>query len=130
MPLTPRSSHLKKIITCTNHRERNRYIADLEIETLLRAQLDEHKQIIKQLQTEVATKNVALENVTVGMEDRMVDKAREMERVIKERDEHSDARRRLEQEKLVLEIKVGIGTLSRCPYWCECDVMKHSYNGR
>eukprot|EP00057_Strongylocentrotus_purpuratus_P020824 XP_011675298.1 PREDICTED: trichohyalin [Strongylocentrotus purpuratus] len=90
----------------SQERERNRYIADLEIETLLRAQLDEHKQIIKQLQTEVATKNVALENVTVGMEDRMVDKAREMERVIKERDEHSDARRRLEQEKLVLEIKI------------------------
>eukprot|EP00057_Strongylocentrotus_purpuratus_P023608 XP_011678082.1 PREDICTED: trichohyalin [Strongylocentrotus purpuratus] len=90
----------------SNEREHNRYIADLEIETLLRAQLDEHKQIIKQLQTEVATKNVALENVTFGMEDRMVDKAREMERVIKERDEHSDARRRLEQEKLVLEIKI------------------------
>ncbi|XP_041464987.1 myosin-11-like isoform X3 [Lytechinus variegatus] len=90
----------------SKEREKNQYIANLEIETILRSQLDEHKQIIKQLQTEVATKNVALENATVGMEERMVDKAREMERVIKERDEHCDARRRLEQEKLVLEIKI------------------------
>ncbi|XP_030833022.1 trichohyalin isoform X2 [Strongylocentrotus purpuratus] len=111
LPNTPQNSQIEGELMelqgkMSNEREHNRYIADLEIETLLRAQLDEHKQIIKQLQTEVATKNVALENVTFGMEDRMVDKAREMERVIKERDEHSDARRRLEQEKLVLEIKI------------------------
>ncbi|XP_071479005.1 uncharacterized protein [Diadema antillarum] len=90
----------------TKERERNRYIADLEIETLLRAQLEDHKQAIKQLQTEVATKNVALETANFTLDNKMAEKAREAEQLMRERDEHSEARRRLEQEKMVLEIKI------------------------
>ena len=69
-------------------------------------QLEERNQIIQQLQSDIASKNIAMENLRQGVDNRVVEKIRELEDVLQERDDLDEARRRLDQQKLALEIKL------------------------
>ena len=77
-----------------------------DIETTLKMQLEERNQIIQQLQSDIASKNIAMENLRQGVDNRVVEKIRELEDVLQERDDLDEARRRLDQQKLALEIKL------------------------
>lgn len=76
------------------------------MEVSLKRQIEDRDQIIKQLQTDVATKNVALENCKRDCNNRITEKRREMERLLQEKEEWNNMRRKLEQDKVALEIKV------------------------
>ncbi|PIK60249.1 putative trichohyalin [Apostichopus japonicus] len=86
--------------------ERERNITTPEMEAALKTQIQDRDQIIRQLQTDVATKNVALENCQRDCDNRLTEKRREMDRLLKEKEEWNTLRRKLEQDKVVLEIKV------------------------
>ena len=75
-------------------------------ESTLRSQLLERSHTINQLQGEIATRSLALETLRQGMDTRLTDKNREIDELIKAREEVNENRRKLEQEKLILEIKV------------------------
>ncbi|XP_033634679.1 myosin-11-like isoform X2 [Asterias rubens] len=75
-------------------------------EPLLRSQLLERSHTINQLQGEIATKSIAMETMRQGIDSRLSDKNRELDELIREKEEINEVRRKLEQEKLVLEIKV------------------------
>ena len=75
-------------------------------ESALRSQLLERSHAINQLQAEIAAKNVALESMRQGLDARVDGKNQEIAELMKDKGELSETRRRLEQEKLVLEIKV------------------------
>ena len=77
-----------------------------DAETSLKLQLDERSQTIQKLQTEIASKNIAMENLRQGVDNRVTEKIRELEDVLKERDNIDEERRRLDQQKLALEIKL------------------------
>ena len=69
-------------------------------------QLEERNQIIQQLQSDIASKNIAMENLRQGVDNRVMEKIRELEDVLQERDDLDEARRKLDQQKLALEIKL------------------------
>ncbi|XP_038076508.1 myosin-9-like isoform X2 [Patiria miniata] len=75
-------------------------------ESTLRSQLLERSHTINQLQAEIATKNIALESMRQGLDARVDSKNQEISELMREKEELNETRRRLEQEKLVLEIKV------------------------
>lgn len=78
------------------------------MEATLRTQIQDRDQIIRQLQTDVATSNVALENCRQECDNRLTEKRREIEMLKQEKEEWSSLRRRLEKEKVTLEIKVCV----------------------
>ena len=47
-----------------------------------------------------------MENLRQGVDNRVIDKIRELEDVLQERDDLDEARRKLDQQKLALEIKM------------------------
>ncbi|XP_022109970.1 myosin-11-like isoform X2 [Acanthaster planci] len=88
----------------TKQKRRQSPIPDSE--SALRSQLVERSHTINQLQAEMAAKNVALETMRQGLDARVDGKNQEIGELMREKEELNETRRRLEQEKLVLEIKV------------------------